>query len=411
MENKSMSSQKLKVGMIGLGGRGRGLMTNILALDEVAITALCDLYEDRIEEAAKRVTDKGDELPFKTKSYKEVISSRPDVIIVSADWEVHVEISTACMEAGIPVGMEVGGAYDIQGCWELVDCYEKTKTPFMFLENCCYHKDELIATSLVRNGLLGKVVHCQGGYCHDLRHEIVNGTKNRHYRLRNYLNRNCENYPTHELGPICKILNINRGNRLTTLVSMASKAIGLSEYIKENPEYHEELGDKVFAQGDIVTTMIKCENGETIVIKLDTTLPRLYERGLTVSGTKGFYCQTTEAVILDNGEFNHEVAPYKDAFFTQKNYEKYLPDDWKNISKEQIEAGHGGMDYIMLKNFFKAVKNKEEMPLDVYDGAVWMSVTALSSQSIANNSMPVEVPDFTRGKYKTREEKDVLPLI
>ena len=143
---------------------------------------------------------------------------------------------------------------------------------------------------------------------------------------------------------------------------------------------------------------------------MDTTLPRLYERGLTVSGTKGFYCQTTQSVILDDGKYNHELDTYKKAFFNQDDYNEYLPEDWKNITEEQLKAGHGGMDYIMLKHFFRCIKEKKPMEIDVYEAVTWMSVTALSEQSIANGSVPVECPDFTRGQYKTRKTVDCFEL-
>ena len=143
-------------------------------------------------------------------------------------------------------------------------------------------------------------------------------------------------------------------------------------------------------------------------LKLDTTLPRLYERGLTVSGTKGFYNQTVQSVILDDGKYNHELDSYKKAFFNQDEYKEYLPSDWREITKEQIKSGHGGMDYIMLKNFFKCLKEKKPMPIDVYDAVGWMSVTALSAESIKKGSQPIECPDFTRGKYKERKTVDVL---
>ena len=156
--------------------------------------------------------------------------------------------------------------------------------------------------------------------------------------------------------------------------------------------------------------MIECENGETIFLKLDTTLPRLYERGLTVSGTKGFYCQTTESVVLDDGRYNHETDEYKKAFFNQDDYKEYLPDEWREISEEQMKAGHGGIDFIMLNRFFHCVENKLPMPVDVYDACSWMAVTALSAKSIAGGNIPVEFPDFTRGRYKTRKTVDVLDL-
>lgn len=410
--------KKLKIGFIGLGQRGAaygmtdgsiGLLGNVLKnSNDVVVTVICDRFQERLDAASEKIVAHGYPVPMQTTDYKDVMNADIDAIIISTSWDMHVKVALEGMRAGIPVAMEVGGTHNIEDCWKLVDCYEETGTPIFFMENCCYNKDEALVTSLVRNGLLGELAYCQGYYCHDLREEISGGIDTHHYRLAEYTNHNCENYPTHELGPIAKLLNITSGNRFTKLVSMSSKAVGLHEYIMNNPKYKDRLGDRVFKQGDVTTTMIECENGETIFLKLDTTLPRLYERGLTASGTKGFYCQTTQSVIIDDGSIDHEHTKYSDMFFTQKNYDEYLPDDWRTITPEQIKAGHGGMDYIMLKNFFRCLKEKKPMPIDVYDAVTWMSVTALSEQSIANGSAPVECPDFTRGKYKTRKTVDCL---
>ncbi|MBO5480131.1 MAG: Gfo/Idh/MocA family oxidoreductase [Clostridia bacterium] len=412
--------RKLKIGFIGLGQRGAaygmtdgsiGLLGNVLKnSDDAIVTVICDKYQERLDAAAKKIVEHGYDMPMQTQNYKDVMNAGIDAIIISTSWDMHVKVALEGMKAGIPVAMEVGGTHSIEDCWKLVDCYEETGTPIFFMENCCYNKDEALVTSLVRNGVLGELAYCQGYYCHDLREEIAGGIDTHHYRLKEYMEHNCENYPTHELGPIAKLLNITSGNRFTKLVSMASKAVGMKSYIAKNPKYSapERLGNAEFKQGDVVTTMIQCENGETVFLKLDTTLPRLYERGLTASGTEGFYCQTTRAVILDDGTVDHEMTSYKDMFHTQDNYDRYLPDDWRTITPEQIKAGHGGMDYIMLKHFFRCLKGNKPMPIDVYDAVTWMCVTALSEQSIAQGCMPVEFPDFTRGKYKTRKTVDTM---
>lgn len=411
---------KLKIGFIGLGQRGAaygmtdgsiGLLGNVLKnSDDVIVTVICDKYQERLDAASEKIVAYGYPVPMQTTDYKDVMNADIDAIIISTSWDMHVKVALEGMKAGIPVAMEVGGTHSIEDCWKLVDCYEETGTPIFFMENCCYNKDEALATALVRKGLLGEVVYCQGYYAHDLREEIAGGIDTHHYRLKEYTEHNCENYPTHQLGPIAKILNITSGNRFTKLVSMSSKAVGLHEYVTKNAKYKDRLGDRVFKQGDIVTTMIECENGETIFLKLDTTLPRLYERGVTVSGTKGFYCQTTESVILDDGKYNHELDSYKQAFFNQDDYAKYLPKDWKNITEEQLKAGHGGMDYIMLNHFFRSLKEHKPMEIDVYEAVTWMSVTALSEQSIAGGSIPIECPDFTRGKYKARKMVDTFEV-
>lgn len=273
-----------------------------------------------------------------------------EAVLIVSSWDEHIRMAIQSMRAGKITACEVGGAYDVEECWELVRTYEETKTPIMFLENCCFDKFELLSTTLVRLGMLGEVVHCHGAYSHDLRDEICGGIVNRHYRLDNYKKRNCENYPTHEIGPIAKLLDINRGNKFTTLVSYSSKAVGLEEFTKDERNSDKSLIGTKFAQGDIVTTMIKCANGETVTLMLDTTLPKYYSREFTVRGTKGLCMQETNMILLEEKDDMHEfwepASTIEKHLNNAKEYADYLPGLWKNITQEEQEAGHGGMDYV-----------------------------------------------------------------
>ena len=400
----------LKIGFLGLGQRGNGLMGNILRnFPDIDVVAVCDSYPDRTEAAAKRVADARGTTPAAYDHYTKLLADpNVEVVIISAAWEAHVPLAVAAMKAGKITGLEVGGAYSVDDCWKLVRTWEETKTPFMFLENCCYGQRELLATSLVRKGKLGEVVYCHGTYCHDLRKEICGGIANRHYRLRNYLARNCDNYPTHNLGPIAKLLNVNRGNRMLKLVSMASKSRGLAEYVKNKEEY-AFLQGKHFAQGDVVTTMTTCADASLITLTLDTTLPRAYSREFTVSGTKGIYSQPDNVILLEETNFNHEKGMDK-YHNSADEYKDQQPKIWREITEEEIKAGHGGMDTLMLRAFFAAIRQKEEMPIDVYDAASWMVITCLSEASIANGSQSIDIPDFTGGQWVMREAKDVTDL-
>ena len=292
------------------------------------------------------------------------------------------------MEKGIPVGIEVGGATSVQECWDLVRTYEKTRTPFMFLENCCFGRTEMMVTHMVRQGLFGEIVHCAGAYAHDLRDEVAGGNENHHYRLRHYRNRNCENYPTHELGPIAKLLNVNSGNRMLSLTSMASKAAGMNAFGVEGK----------FNQGDVVTTLIRCAGGETIQLSLDTTLPRYYCRDFTVRGTKGLYEERTNSVYLDGmgHHFDWNAGHWNNADSYRETYEHPL---WQKFISDGVTGGHGGMDGLVYGAFFRCLQKGWPMPLDVYDAAAWMAITPLSEQSIALGSAPVEIPDFTSGRW------------
>lgn len=402
---------KIRLGFLGLGQRGDVLLTNVLNnFPDVEVVALCDEYEDRAVSNAQRVQEKRGTQPAVYTDHSQLLRDpQVNTVIISASWEAHVPLAIEAMQNGKVCGLEVGGGYSVEDCWSLVHTWEKTKTPFMFLENCCFGKEELVATRMVRQGKLGEVVYAHGAYGHDLRSEICGGVKNRHYRLRNYLIRNCDNYPTHNLGPIAKLLNINRGNRMLKLTSMASKARGLSAFVQGKEEY-AFLQDKQFAQGDVVCTNILCADGSLISLKLDTSLPRAYSREFTVSGTKGLFSVPDHVVLTDEMTFNHDLEMAEYSRNDKAAYEENMPAIWKSITKEQIEAGHGGMDTLTLQAFFGAALSGEEMPIDVYDAASWMVITCLTEASIANGGMPIDIPDFTGGKWVLRESKDVVPL-
>ncbi len=392
--------KNLKIGHIGLGSRGSGLLKTMLLVPDIEITAVCDVYQDRAEQGAAKILELTGKKPKICLDYHEILQD-PEIeaVVIASAWESHVEIAVTALEAHKYVGMEVGGAYSVEDCWKLVRASERTGTPCMLLENCCYGKYELMVLNMVKSGVLGEIVHCAGGYHHDLRDEITFGRENRHYRLRNYLNRNCENYPTHELGPIAKVLDINRGNRMVSLVSMSSKAAGLHDYIKQNDKADKALLKQEFMQGDIVTTVIRCAHGQTITLTLDTTLPRPYSRGFTVRGTKGMYQEDNQSVFLD--EMGSELHfKWQEQWGNADQYlKKYQHPIWTQYLEEGVKEGHDGMDYLVLSAFFESVRNRTQTPIDVYDAASWMCISALSEDSIACGGAPVSIPDFTNGKW------------
>lgn len=402
--------KKLKIGVIGLGGRGMGLLYELLKMDDVEITSVCDVYEDRTEKACEAVRKEKNNSVLAVTDYKEVLANENvDCVLISTSWQYHIKIACDAMRAGKFTAMEVGGTYDINECYELVKTYEETKTPFMFLENCCYGKRELMCLNMARNGVFGKIVQCNGAYAHDLREEVSYGKENRHYRLEHYINHNCENYPTHELGPIAKILNINTGNRMKRLISVGSMSAGLHEYLKNNKPSDTELLKTNFKQSDIVTTIIECENGEIIRLTLDTTLPRNYSRGFEIRGTKGMYIEDGDVVFLDGvtkneSKENIELEPWHIYHNAEKYADEYAGKLWSSYSEEQLKSGHGGMDYLVLRAMVETALTGDPSPIDVYDAASWMCITALSEQSILNNSAWIEIPDFTNGNYKQKKD-------
>ena len=409
---------KLRLGIIGVGNRGLLLSHLLAGMKEAMIVSVCDLYEEKRNKAVEEIGQICGVRPKSCSDYHDILAAKDiDAVLIATSWETHVPIAIESLKAKKITAIEVGGAYCIEDCWKLVRAYQETKTPFMFLENCCYGRFELLATALARSGKLGTIVHCHGAYGHDIRDEVMGGRINKHYRLKHYIENNCENYPTHDLGPCARLLNINRGNKMCSLVSVASKAAGLEEYARSSRNMDPTLIGQKFAQGDIVNTIISCEDGSTISLKLDTTLPRFYSREFTVRGTKGLCLQDLNAIIIEGENENlHEFFDPEDSSkkyinSAEKFSDRFLPAIWRGIDKEKLKTGHGGMDYLMLCEFVSAAREGKEMPIDVYDAASWMAITALSKQSIAGHGASVEIPDFTEGKWRTRNREDVVPLV
>lgn len=391
------------VGIIGVGSRGFGWAKVLAKMENIRIRALCDVNEERLQEkAAELKAEFGVDVPLLTGDYREVIDfEEVEVTLVFSAWRNHVDASIYSMEKGKPVATEVCGAHSIQQCWDLVRTYEKTKTPFFFMENCCYGEIEMTVMNMVRQGIFGEIVHCSGGYCHDLRADMARLTKDDHYRGIEYLKRNSENYPTHEIGPIAKLLDINNGNRFLSLYSVSSKAAGINAYLEDD----HPMKNARFAQGDIFTTVLKCANGETVTITLDTTLPRYYSRDFTVRGTKGFYEERTNSVYLDESHRKMEADWKGNGQWDNmdKEYmEQYRHPLWKTYREVGTRGGHGGMDGLVIDAFFDALENGTPMPIDVYDAATWMAITALSEDSAAING-PVPFPDFTCGQWLVKK--------
>lgn len=398
--------EKIQMALVGLGCRGHELLKNVILFHErVEIAAVCDAYEDRCEDAADIIEKSGRKRPLVTSQYRDILEMpEVDAILLCTSWEHHIDYCIEAMEAGKYVGCEVGGAYSLRECWKIVEAYEKTGVPVMLMENCVYGRDEMMVDHMVRLGVMGTVMHCEGGYRHDLREEVAFGKENRHYRLRNYIHRNTENYPTHELGPIARVLNINRGNRMLTLTSVASGARGLSEYIREKKPEDAALADTRFCQADIVNTIITCANGETILLTLDTTLPRYYSRGFTVQGTKGMYCEENRSLFLDGEEHAKDHFRWQKHWGNVEEYrEKYEHPMWREYLQKGVKKGHDGMDWLVFDEFVESVRLRTQVPIDVYDMASWMCITALAEESIAMGGHPVAIPDFTSGAWIQRK--------
>lgn len=412
--------------MIGVGMRGQSNLSILAKRDDVEIVAMAD-PDPRMMKSAQNILTKNKKATAKEfgngdHDYRNLLKlANVDAVIISTPWEWHKIQGLEAMKAKKIVGMEVGGALTVDECWDYVKVSEQTGMPVFAMENVCYRRDVMAILNMVRKGMFGEIIHGQGGYMHDLRGVLFNdgvtpynsgaefgekGFSEAKWRTDHYVKRNGELYPTHGLGPVAMTMDINRGNRLLRLSSFSSKARGLHEYIVN----HEKGGAnhpnaKVkFKQGDIVTTQIACENGETILLTHDTSLQRPYNLGFKVQGTKGLW-EDFGSGGFDQGfiYFENLMKHSHQWDNTKKWMEEYDHPMWKKYESLAAGSGHGGMDWFLINTFVECIKRNVEFPMDVYDLATWYAITPLSEQSIAKNGQVVDIPDFTKGKYKNRK--------
>jgi hypothetical protein len=417
-------TQKIRIGIIGVGLRGQNHLELALRRSDTEVVAICDINDKMLTTATNMISKSGKPMPKIYKgdvnSWRKLLELKSlDGVIIATPWEWHAPMIIESLQAGIKyVGTEVILGITLQDHWDVVKAAERYKGQVMMLENVCYRRDVMAILNMVRQGLFGEIIHLQGGYQHDLRAVKFNngeqpygggvefgekGFSEASWRTNHSVYRNGDLYPTHGIGPIAEMININRGNRFLSLNSFATKARGLHDYIVKNgPENHPN--SKVeFKLGDVVTTQISCANGETILLQHDTNLPRPYSLGFRVQGTKGIWMDVNKSLYIEG------VSPKAHQWEDAKPYlEKYDHPLWQRWSKESEGAGHGGMDFFVLHAFIESIKRKVPTPMDVFDAASWSAITPLSEQSILLGNETVEFPDFTSGQWMYRKNDFAL---
>lgn len=395
--------EKIRIGYIGLGRRGMDVLEkNIIQMNDVEIVYISDLSKNRMERAEGIICEHKGTPPKKTTNYRDILNDPSvEAVFIMSGWDGGVQMAIEAMRAGKYVAIEVGCAETVDSCFDLVKAYEETKIPVMMLENCCYGRREMMVLNMVKQGLFGELVYCTGGYHHYLNEcelfKNIDTEEIPHYRLPHYRDENCENYPTHEIGPISKVLNINRGNRFVSLASFGSKSVGIKDYVARKFGKDSTYATAEYKQSDIVTTILNCAGGETVTIVLDTTLPRAYySRNFSVRGTLGMSSEERKVVFL-NG-MKEEIS-----FNEEEMFEKYDHPLHAEYLKKGVKEGHGGMDWLVCRAFIESVKAKIDTPIDAYDTATWLAIGALSAESLDNGNKVVEFPDFTDGKWQNRE--------
>lgn len=394
----------VRVAFIGLGSRGLEAVRRFMYLEGIEVVAICDINKDFVAKTQELLAEnnKPKALEFTgVEDWKKVCElDNVDLIYNCTHWDLHAPIAVYAMEQGKHIALEVPAGLTIEECWKIVDTAEKTRKHCMMLENCCYDFFEMATLNMAQQGLLGEIVHVEGAYIHDLRELNFKSPEEGGYQGMWRLEYNAKNkanlYPTHGLGPVCQALNIHRGDKMNYLVSMSSDQFGMTAYAKNKFGEESDYAKRSYEKGDINTTIIKTEKGKTIMIQHDVTSPRPYNRIHMLSGTKGFVQKyPVQGIALEPNA--HEFLPEEEMEKLLKKYEHPIVTDVGEKAKKV--GGHGGMDFIMDYRLIYCLQNGLPLDQDVYDAAEWSCLVELTEISVRNGSVPVEIPDFTRGDW------------
>jgi predicted dehydrogenase len=421
---EQLNQEKLKIGLIGVGLRGTNHLNNLLLRDDTDITAICDIDPKRIDIALKLIEKHERRKPKIFGSddydYRNLLELKNvDAVIISTPWLWHTKMAVDAMQAGKYTGLEVSAANTLEECWDLVNTHLETGTHLMILENVNFRRDIMAVLNMVKQNVFGELLHFRCGYQHDLRFVKLNDGKTAYgkgvefgekgisesaWRTQHSLLRNADVYPTHGVGPVAVMCDINRGNRFLSMTSHATKGIGLHKYIvKHGGEDHPNAKLK-FKQGDIITSTIDTANGETIIVTHDCNSPRPYSLGFRVQGSEGLWEVDGNRIYIEGQSKPHR---WDSADEWLKKYDHPL---WKKYEEQATGSGHGGMDFFVLHAFVESAKKNIAPPLDVYDAAAWSAITPLSELSIDNNGEPQDFPDFTRGDWIKRKPFDWMKV-
>ena len=404
----------VKIGFIGTGLRGQWMLWLAAKYPDLEIPAICDIDESMISSGLKILKDGGKIKPRvyskHDEDYLNMLENEDlDGVYIATPWEWHHPMAIAAMKSGKHVGTEVPAALTVNECWDLVNTSEQTGKLCMIMENVCYRRDIMAILNMVRQNLFGELLHCQGGYQHDLRHVKFNdginpygggvefgkrGYSEAKWRTQHSIDRNGDLYPTHGLGPVSPMLNINRGNRMLHLTSTATQSRGLHNYIINKGGINHPNAGVEFKCGDIVSTVIKCEQGQTIMLSHDTNNPRPYSLNFRVQGTNGIWQKDSRSIYIEG------VSKEEHRWDQEEEYlNKYDHPIWKRFEKDASGSGHGGMDFFILRAFVETLKGADPV-IDVYDSVSMSVISPLSEKSIRLGSAAVKIPDFTRGKWE-----------
>src|SRR5688500_13761457 len=132
--------KKLRVGFIGVGYRGTGLLRITLRFPDVEVPAVCDIVpahakraQDLVEKAHGKRPESYEKGPH---DYRRLLERGDiDAVVLGTPQEVHAEQTIDAFKAKKFVGAEVPACTTVDECWSMVRAQREHNGRYMLLEN------------------------------------------------------------------------------------------------------------------------------------------------------------------------------------------------------------------------------------------------------------------------------------
>ena len=385
MRVEEKMNRKLRVGLLGIGGRARFFTDVVKNYPHTELAAVCD---NNPQAMARSVEEKNIHDVAQYTDFKDMLDDAGlDLVLACTPVEYHCEHTIMALEKGVNVMGEVPVAANMDQARQMVQAVRKAKAKYFFGENECFAKPVLIVKEMIKAGLLGDIHYAEGEYLHDSK-KLGEYTP---WRYETLLGIKGITYGTHSLGPILSWLDWDR-------VKKVMCAGGGSRFVKP---------DKTPYVMDSTTVMLcKTEKDVLIKIKNDFVSPRPSIMQFVLQGTKGAF--ESKRGIPDSKDYiwiqdivgSTEERPRSfhdnaDTWLPLSVFEaRYLPQlfkEWVWYAKNY--GAHDGADAFEFISIVNSILNDVEPYVDIHRGLDMTLPGIMSKTSMENNGEWVDVPD------------------
>ena len=377
--------KNVRIGVVGLGHRGRELTKCAALIKNVEIAAVCDILPQNWYETQwlsdRPLAEMFPDAVFYESYDKMLDEAKLDAVIVETGADIHAEFCIKALDKNINVLSDIPNVASLKEAEELWQASLRSKALIFTGANPNFQKFAVLLKDFYSKGLLGKPYCMEAEYIHwymPKSKERVHLNENGDWRKLLIPIRYC----THSLGPLLSILDED-------LRKVSCFGTGMHA---DESEYGDAKKD------DMMCAQFQTESGVVVrLMRNGRCRAKIGHHNYRVFGTEGYM----ERI---------DRAPKP---LIRYNSTKELDTESKEISGEFMPpayannpdaVGHGGIDYAMLDQFVKSITDGTGESVTLKEGLA-MTLPGIYAEESAKRSGQVITMYYPWEKEWTTEIK------